>query len=67
MLSAGNDAQFATLCTPALFDQSTWVQDERFSTNANRVKHRDMLIPMIESVLAERTTEEWCKRLSGKG
>ncbi|WVR05184.1 hypothetical protein IAU60_002196 [Kwoniella sp. DSM 27419] len=67
MLSAGNDSQWGILCSPDLFDRNEWVNDERFSRNSGRVEHRDQLVTLIEGVLAERTTQEWCERLTGKG
>ena len=67
MLSAGNDTQFAILCSPEVFDRPDWKNDQRLSTNRMRVENRDEMIGLIEGVLAERTTGEWCERLTGKG
>jgi succinate--hydroxymethylglutarate CoA-transferase len=67
MISAGNDGQFATLCAPAIFDRAEWLNDSRFSTNAQRVGNRETIITLIEEVLRTRTTEQWCARLLGKG
>lgn len=67
MLSAGNDSQFRTLCGEAVFDTPEWLEDERFETNSHRVKHREEMIELIEGVLVERTTAEWCEKLTGKG
>ena len=67
MLSAGNDTQFAILCSPEVFDRPDWLNDQRFSTNRMRVENRDQMVGLIEGVLAERTTREWCERLTGKG
>lgn len=67
MLSAGNDSQFATLCSPAVLNKPDWLNDDRFSSNHKRVEHRDAMIALIEEVLSEKTTEEWCQKLLGKG
>ena len=67
MLSAGNDAQFAVLCSKAVLDRPMWISDIRFKTNTQRVENRAKMITLIEEVLAERTTDEWCQRLTGKG
>ncbi|ORY27185.1 putative acyl CoA transferase [Naematelia encephala] len=67
MLAAGNDSQFAILCSPAIFDRTEWINDPKFATNQMRVQSRDEMIKLIEGVLSEKTTEEWCERLSGKG
>ncbi|WWC61048.1 uncharacterized protein I303_103626 [Kwoniella dejecticola CBS 10117] len=67
MLSAGNDTQFAVLCSPPILDRPEWINDERFSKNSARVQHREELIGLIEGILRERSTEEWCERFKGKG
>jgi len=67
MLSAGNDSQFRILCGSAVFNTPQWLEDERFTTNTQRVEHRQEMIGLIEGVLAEKTTAEWCEKLTGKG
>jgi len=67
MLSAGNDSQFRILCSEAVFGTSQWLEDERFTTNTQRVENRDEMVRLIEGVLADKTTAEWCERLTGKG
>lgn len=67
MLSAGNDTQFAILCSPQVFNRQEWINDVRFGTNRGRVENRGEMIGLIEGVLAERTTEDWCERMKGKG
>lgn len=66
MVSAGNDTQFATLADK-VFNRPEWANDERFATNSNRVKHRTVLIDLIEGRLSEDTTAGWVKKLTGKG
>lgn len=65
MVSAGNDSQFVTLCEKVF--ERNWAQDERFVKNADRVKHRQILIAMIEERLGDHTTAEWVNKLGGKG
>lgn len=36
-----------------------WLNDDRFNTNSKRMKNKDELWGMIESILKERTTAEW--------
>lgn len=67
MLSAGNDSQFRILCSQAVFDAPQWLEDERFTTNSQRVENREEMIRLIEGVLAGKTTVEWCEMLTGKG
>jgi crotonobetainyl-CoA:carnitine CoA-transferase CaiB-like acyl-CoA transferase len=61
ILAVGNDSQFASLC--GLLGYPEWATDERFSTNAQRVKHRDVLIPMIRQVTVFKPTREWISAL----
>jgi crotonobetainyl-CoA:carnitine CoA-transferase CaiB-like acyl-CoA transferase len=37
--------------------------DPRFTTNADRLSHRDELVPMLESVFVARPREEWLRLL----
>lgn len=57
VISAGNDRQFASLCRclgcPQLAD------DPRFADNPSRLRHRRLLIPMLEEKLAAKKAEEW--------
>lgn len=38
-------------------------EDERFATNANRVKNGEILIPIIREIFAKRTVDDWVKSL----
>ncbi|MCU1413592.1 MAG: CoA transferase [Microbacteriaceae bacterium] len=43
----------------AAIDRPDLVEDPRFINNVERVKHRDILNPLIESITVTRTTAEW--------
>ncbi len=60
ILAIGNDGQFARFCKEAGTD---WAQDERFATNAARVKHRDTLIPAMHELTRCRSTADWVAAL----
>ena len=64
ILAVGNDAQFKRFCdvagTPEL------VTDERFSSNAARLKNRDVLVPLLEEVLESKPSAFWLKELEAK-
>ena len=60
-LAVGNDAQFAALCR-ALGDPGL-ADDERFTTNAGRVEHRDDLQVALEALLADRDAAHWARDL----
>ena len=57
LLAVGNDGQFARFAQAA--EQAHWATDPRFATNTDRVRHRDALIPLIETETLKRTTAQW--------
>ncbi|OQO10498.1 hypothetical protein B0A48_03795 [Cryoendolithus antarcticus] len=65
MLGGGNDRLFGILCEK--IGKAEWSTDERYRTNADRVKHRDELEEKIEAVTRTKTTAEWEAVLDGSG
>jgi crotonobetainyl-CoA:carnitine CoA-transferase CaiB-like acyl-CoA transferase len=65
MLAVGSDAQFAKFA--AIAGRSEWAQDPRFATNADRVKHREVLVPLVREVTATRPTRAWIDALEREG
>lgn len=57
ILAIGNDGQFARFCHAA--GRPEWAQDARFATNAARLAHRDVLIPLLRECTVLRGTREW--------
>ena len=57
ILAIGNDGQFARFCE--LAGHGEWAGDERFATNAARVKHRAELLPLLRQATVMKTTAEW--------
>ena len=55
MLAVGNDAQFARLCEA--LGEMQLASDSRFASNAQRVRHRDVLVPLLASAFARTTSE----------
>lgn len=43
-----------------------WKQDPRFHTFADRFRNRDVLVPLLREVFAQRTTAEWIQLLEGE-
>jgi crotonobetainyl-CoA:carnitine CoA-transferase CaiB-like acyl-CoA transferase len=41
-------------------------RDPRFATFADRLAHKDVLVPLLKARFAERTTADWLARLRGK-
>jgi len=57
ILAIGNDGQFARFCEIA--GRAEWSADERFATNAARVKNRGALLPLLRQATVMKTTAEW--------
>ena len=61
-IAVWRDATWAPFC--AAIGQPDLATDPRFATSADRVTHRKELEPLIESVMATRTVEEWMDAFS---
>ncbi|OUM02159.1 CaiB/BaiF CoA transferase family protein [Variovorax sp. JS1663] len=64
LLAIGNNGQFTRFCEAA--GQAEWATDPRFTTNTLRVRHREVLVPMMETITRTRTTAEWIALLEDK-
>ena len=64
LLAIGNNGQFARFCEAG--GHPEWASDARFATNPLRVKHRGVLIPMMEELTRTRTTAAWVTLLEDK-
>jgi formyl-CoA transferase len=60
-LAIGNDHQWKKFCD--LTDLNELVIDPRFATNAARVNHRGILVPIIAKKMRARTSDEWIELL----
>ena len=65
ILVVGNDGQFAKLCE--VFGQTDWIADERFATNAQRVRNIAELSAMLRDVFAEWEREKLIAALDKAG
>jgi len=61
IVAVGNDGQFAKLCE--VLGHADWAQDPRFVRNQDRVRFRDVLIPMLADVLLSRGKYHWLEAL----
>jgi formyl-CoA transferase len=65
IVAAGNDGQYrrfvAAGCQPELAD------DERYATNPMRVRHRQILVPLLAEMVKTRTKQEWISALEAVG
>ena len=57
VIAAGNDRLFAKVAHA--LGRPEWASDPRFVANADRVKHRDVLLADIQAILLTRTKGEW--------
>ncbi|MEY4370115.1 MAG: hypothetical protein RL564_2065 [Pseudomonadota bacterium] len=65
ILAVGNDTQFAKLC--AVLGCPEIAGDERYAKNANRVRHRDALLPLLQQRLVTRSVAQWVDVLQPEG
>jgi glutaryl-CoA transferase len=61
ILAAGNDRLFERTCE--VIGRPELAADERFVTNADRVRHREALIPILAEAFAARTADTWVEAL----
>lgn len=65
VLAVGNDRQFEKLCE--VISKREVASDVRFRLNAERVKHREELIPILKPVFLTKTSGEWLSMLENAG
>jgi crotonobetainyl-CoA:carnitine CoA-transferase CaiB-like acyl-CoA transferase len=57
VLAVGNDGQWRRFCRAA--GRPDLADERRFAANADRVRHRGELVPVVEALLRQRTTAAW--------
>jgi crotonobetainyl-CoA:carnitine CoA-transferase CaiB-like acyl-CoA transferase len=65
IVSCANDPLFAKLC--AALDHPEWAADERFATNAGRLKNRAEIDRLIGERMSQETRAFWTARLQAAG
>jgi crotonobetainyl-CoA:carnitine CoA-transferase CaiB-like acyl-CoA transferase len=65
IIACGNDNLFRKFCEVA--DCRHLIEDPRFATNADRVKNRAEIEPLIQAVTRTRSTREWLPALEAAG
>ena len=61
ILAVGNDGQYAKFCEVA--GRPDLASEPRFVKNADRVRHRAELVPMLETVMKTRAKADWLSAL----
>jgi crotonobetainyl-CoA:carnitine CoA-transferase CaiB-like acyl-CoA transferase len=64
-LAVGSDGQYRKFCQ--VIERPDLWAEERFQTNANRVKYRDELVPLLQNVFRTRSADEWIDLLVKAG
>jgi crotonobetainyl-CoA:carnitine CoA-transferase CaiB-like acyl-CoA transferase len=61
ILAVGNDGQFERFCKVA--GDPGLARDPRFAVNANRVRNRATLVPLLEPLMRQRSRADWLAAL----
>ncbi len=64
-LGVANDDLWQRFCQAA--ERSELTTDTRFAKASDRVRNREVLVPLVKAVVKERTRDEWLKRLDKAG
>jgi crotonobetainyl-CoA:carnitine CoA-transferase CaiB-like acyl-CoA transferase len=56
-IAVANQKLWVNFCK--LVGREQWLQDPRFESNPKRVEHREVLLPLVAEVLAQKTCDEW--------
>jgi len=57
VVAVGNDKQFESLCR--VIGKADLAAEARFATNSERVRNREVLIPILKPIFTEKTVTEW--------
>jgi formyl-CoA transferase len=62
-IAVANQKLWINFCK--LVDKEEWMNDTRFASNPKRVENREVLLPLIDEVFAQKTCDEWMESLVG--
>ncbi|WP_426415242.1 CaiB/BaiF CoA transferase family protein [Aestuariirhabdus sp. LZHN29] len=65
ILAVGNDSQFIKFC--AIAGCNELAGNPLYSSNRERVKHRDQLVPIITQLMQQHSSDWWLQALSDQG
>ncbi len=65
VLAIGNDGQFAEFCRVA--GRPELARDPRFNTNPDRVRNRELLVPIVAAIVGRRPSRDWISALTAAG
>ena len=64
-LGVANNSLWERCC--AAMERPDLVKDPRFAREADRVQHRETLVPLLNEILGGRSADEWLKRFEAVG
>jgi formyl-CoA transferase len=65
ILAVGNDSQFANFCRVAGREELS--ADARFRRNPDRLRHRSVLVPIVQEIVRQHPSRWWIERLEEAG
>ncbi len=65
IVAVGNDRHWELMCKAIQAEHL--LNDSRFAHNADRVKHRDELVPQLEKIYSKKPRQDWFKILTEAG
>ena len=65
IVACGNDGQYRHFVQAG--QEEHLADDARFATNPERVRHREVLVPLLQAMVAKKTKKEWIDALEQAG
>ena len=65
IVAVGNDGQYRKFIEAG--ERPELASDERFATNPMRVRHRDILVPLLAEMVKTKTKQQWIDLLEAAG
>jgi formyl-CoA transferase len=56
-IAVANQKLWVNFCK--LVDKEEWIDDPRFESNPKRVENREVLLPLVAELMAQKTCDEW--------
>ena len=64
-IAVANQKLWANFCE--VVGREEWISDPRFVSNARRVENRDVLLPLVTEMIAQKTCDEWMELFVAAG
>ena len=64
-IAVANQKLWANFCE--VVGREEWINDPRFVSNARRVENRDVLLPLVTEMIAQKTCDEWMELFVAAG